>query len=158
MVVAVAVFLAALLWPRLERSAVRTRVEEVARAVETVRNAMLDHHATEGEWPPSAPPGEAPAPLTPLLDGAEPLRGAAFLLEVRRWSAVDRPTRPPGGVLGSIVPPGPPTPVELAAVTVHTAEEAVLAGLLDRFGSTRSFVRDTTWTLVFPGADPPVVP
>ena len=44
--------------------------------------------------------------------------------------------------------------IELGTVAVHTSEEWILAGLIERFGADRSFVRDTTWTLILrPGTD-----
>lgn len=41
-----------------------------------------------------------------------------------------------------------PRPVQLAGITVHAAEPALLAALLRAYGREDSFVRDTTWTLI----------
>ena len=75
--------------------------------------------------------------------------------------------QPPGGVEPLVQQPPtgfepvlPPTaapvadvevPVEtLGAVTVHAGDERVLAALLERFGASRSFIRERSWTLVLP--------
>jgi hypothetical protein len=42
----------------------------------------------------------------------------------------------------------PPRAVQLAGITVHAAEPALLAALLRTYGREDSFVRDTTWTLI----------
>ena len=56
-------------------------------------------------------------------------------------------------------PPEVPLPQPLVStsggITVHTAETALLAELLSRYGATSSFVRDSTWTLVLPRAGAP---
>jgi len=42
-------------------------------------------------------------------------------------------------------------PVEtLGVVTVNSDDGRLLAALLERFGASRSFVRDSSWTLVVP--------
>lgn len=48
----------------------------------------------------------------------------------------------------------PPPIATLGTITVTSADARVLAALLDRFGTARSFVRDSTWTLVLSGPGP----
>ena len=47
-----------------------------------------------------------------------------------------------------------PRAVQLAGITVHAGEPALLAALLRAYGRERSFVRDTTWTLILAPVSP----
>lgn len=53
------------------------------------------------------------------------------------------------------VPPPPPPIVALGAITVVSDDPRILATLLDRFGTSRSFVRESAWTLVLTREGPP---
>ena len=53
------------------------------------------------------------------------------------------------------VPPAPPPIVALGTITVVSEDPRILSALLDRFGTSRSFVRESAWTLVLTGGGPP---
>ena len=44
--------------------------------------------------------------------------------------------------------------MQLAGITVHAGEPSLLAALLRAYGRERSFVRDTTWTLILAPVSP----
>ena len=160
--------LAALLWPWMERWAFQDRVEAATEAVERTRTAMLDYREARGAWPPASEPGQVPDVMGPFLRGAVSFRGEGLLLQMRRWEALAAPEPSPAlppDAAERVEPPTdrpsegaeapPPRTVPLAGLTVHASEPALLAALLDAYGSAASFVRDTTWTLVLPRPGPP---
>lgn len=158
---------AAMAWPWLEHGAFLDRVEIVTAAVEDARTAVLRFREEEGAWPPAAEPGHPPEALAPYLQEAASFRGEGHLLEIAGWEVLQAPSRAPDLPTGaarsarareeplpdSVQVPGPEA-VPLVGLRVHAAEEAILAALLQAYGSTHSFVRDTTWTLIFPRSPP----
>lgn len=52
------------------------------------------------------------------------------------------------------LPPAGPHLAELGAVTVQARDERILAALLDRFGTARSFVRGDLWVYLLPPEAP----
>jgi hypothetical protein len=202
LLLAAAVVVVALLWPRWERRAFEERVEATTRAVDAAREALVTAHRAGGDWPPGSEPGRVPlARARAAVGEGDAVRAAGATLQVRRWTLLAPPgTLPPDGssagnpsgraptdeATGPGAPPGPgageeggseppagdaeadgpgdgepegaatslPRSVELAGITVHAAEPALLAALLRAYGRERSFVRDTTWTLVLAPASP----
>lgn len=152
-------------YPPLEHRAWERRVERVVSGVEAVKDAATRYRDDNGHWPGDAARRRVPADLAPLLPAGLELSTADYALRWRAWKVVEippQPVRPP--VDSSAAPPGelltaPPSPAdsmgtrppvvrEMGGIEVRSSEEGLLAALLDRFGAARSFVRDSTWTLV----------
>lgn len=167
----ITLILAALL-PTYRARAFARIVEEAVTDVETIRAVALRLVSAGGEWPDARPPGRIPAGATGAFDDTTMVR-EAYTLE---WRLVDRihyveaaPAPPRSGaffdddevpapeqnqavdpVPDSVAPELVPTVRREGAVVVHSPDELLLARLLRRFGPERSFVRDTTWTLMVP--------
>lgn len=163
LVLSMACFVAALVWPVVVRGDFEDRVEEVSGAVVAAREAMRAHREAEGRWPAPTDPGQVTVELDRYLPPGSELEGEGWRLRVRGWQTLEPPAaRPPVAVpVDPATPPGePPTEAEppsasvvpLAGLSVHSPEPALLAALLAEFGTARSFVRDTVWTLVLPRA------
>lgn len=168
----IAVVLAALL-PTYRVRAFERTVEEAVTDVEALRAAALRVVSASGQWPDARPPGRVPAGATGVFDNDTTMARGAYTLE---WRLVDRiqyvesasPPRRSGAFFDDDEVPAPaqsqsvdPVPDSVApelvpvvrtegALVVHSSDELLLAQLLRRFGPERSFVRDTTWTLVVP--------
>lgn len=154
--------MAALTYPRVERALMLRTADAVQADVETVQAAAAAHLAESGAWPASAEPGTVPVELTGRIPPGFSFQGEDYTLEWDRWQTVEdvAPTvvELPPEEYESSVPPTPTDsvpdleiPVEtLGAVTVHSSDDRILAALLERFGASRSFVLDRTWTLVLP--------
>ena len=146
-------------------------VEEVVTEVDVLRAAALDTRSTTASWPEASAVGEVPASLTAEYAGRTGFTFDDYSLEWRRLGVIEYVEAPPQPALDiadddesdSGVPPGnaisdlPPDSVgpelapvvrEIGAIVVHTGNESLLADLLTRYGTTVSYVRDTTWTLV----------
>jgi hypothetical protein len=180
LLLAAAAVAAALLWPRWERHAFQERVEETTRAVDATREALVTVHRANGLWPPEAAPGRVPPELDgTAAGGEEAFRAGDALLQVRRWTLLAPPATVPDGGSAEGTPArpaetgdaddttdeepeeaatSPPRPMQLAGITVHAGEPALLAALLRAYGQERSFVRDTTWTLILAPASPAAGP
>ena len=149
-----------LAWPRVERALLERRVLAAQADVEAVRTAAAALRTARQAWPRSAGPGEIPPDLAGLLPDGFSFRGSGYVLGWERWETVAAPPpeptpigfeellTPPLVPLADSVGPVLPEVGELAGVTVRARDTRLLAALLDRFGSQRSFVRDETWTLV----------
>lgn len=157
--------LAAIAYPRMERALMWRTVAGAEADVETVRAAAAAHRDETGGWPAPAEAGKVPAELAVRLPPGFSFQADAYTLEWSRWEMVDLAApvepepvlqRPPGGFEPVLPPTAAPVadvevPVEtLGAVTVHAGDERVLAALLERFGASRSFIRERSWTLVLP--------
>ena len=158
---------AAVAYPRTERALLWRTVAAAQADVETVRAAAAAYRAEAGGLPGPAEAGRVPAELEGRLPSGFSFLAGRYTLEWGRWETV-RPAEqaqqaeqpameePPGGVQPAPPPPDDPAqevqvPVEtLGTVTVHAQDERVLAALLERFGASRSFVREGSWTLVLP--------
>lgn len=151
---------ASLLYPIRKQRAFDDRVEAAVADVESLRSETQRLRDAEGVWPESAPTGELPAGsesagLTLVRD--------TYALEWTRWVSVELPQPDTSAIPPPDDEDNPPPEVPLpqplvstsGGITVHTAETALLAELLSRYGATSSFVRDSTWTLVLPRAGAP---
>lgn len=168
----IALILAALLPTYRARDFART-VEEAVVDVEALRAAALRLVSARGEWPDARPPGRVPAGATGAFDNDTTMVREAYTLEWRlfdRIRYVEAAGPPPRSgaffdddevpapeqspsvdpVPDSVAPELVPTVRREGAVVVHSPDELLLAQLLRRFGPERSFVRDTTWTLIVP--------
>jgi hypothetical protein len=157
--VAALTLVVALLYPRWGARAFRTRVASAVADVEALGVAARRLRASQGRWPTSAAPGEAPPELSGLAgpDGLFSRRDYTLLWTT--WEVVDSVEAPPE--------PGPPAaagdaprrsagprmlPITrvVGAVGVHASDDALLVELLRHYGSDVSFVLDTIWMLVLP--------
>jgi hypothetical protein len=152
--------LAALIRPLHERSALQTRMDETASAVERTREAVIRYRDQEGSWPPASEAGRPPDALVPFLRGAVDFDTEAYRLQIRQWAAVRRPAPLPFDpepadlpAAADTIPVPQPRAVTLTGLTVQASDPTVLATLLATYGHADSFVRDSTWTLVFPRRD-----
>lgn len=156
---------ASVAYPLLQHRAYERRVERVVSGVEAVKDAATRYRDRHGHWPGDAARRGIPADLAPLLPAALQLSTADYALRWRTWKVVEvppEPVRPP--VDSSAAPPSempnaplspadsvgtrPPFVGAMGGIEVRSSEDGLLAALLDRFGAARSFVRDSTWTLV----------
>jgi hypothetical protein len=163
--------MASVAYPPLEQRAYERRVERVVSGIEAVKDAATRYRDSNGHWPGDGGPREVPAELGPLLPSDLQLGTGEYELRWRVWKVVEIPPQPvPPPVDSSAPPPSmpdaapppaadsvgtrPPVVGEMGGIEVRSSEEGLLAALLDRFGTARSFVRDSTWTLVL-GPDSP---
>jgi hypothetical protein len=139
------VLFAALLVPQWRATAYEERIEAVVSGIESVLAGAESARDQTGAWPRSSPP-------TVLAPGLS-LPDSSTTLEWRRLESVVVPP-PPDAVLPESDDPGlePPMPTpeyfHRGAISVRTADDALLAVLLERYPA--SFVHDTVWTLLLP--------
>ncbi len=145
------VLFAALLVPQWRAAAVEERIESVVSGIESVLAGAESARDQTGAWPPSAP-------ATMLAPGLS-LPDSSTTLEWRRLASVVVPPPPRDNALPGAGDPGlgpsMPTPeyFHRGAISVSTADEALLAVLLERYPA--SFVHDTVWTLLLPRVQVP---
>jgi hypothetical protein len=152
-------------YPPLEHRAYEERVGRVVSSVQAVKDAATRYRDSNGHWPGDAGRRGVPVDLGQLIPAGLELSTAEYALRWRAWKVVEvppQPVRPP--VSSSAAPPRerptaplssadstgtrPPVVGEMGGIEVRSSEDGILAALLDRFGTARSFVRDSTWTLV----------
>lgn len=145
----------ALAGPWIQDASLRRRAEAVVSDVEAIRAAALRHRAAGATWPSDAEPGVLPAELLPFVPEGVRMIRPARVLDWDRWETV-RPSVARVTAEGAPPPTGP-APAdggtagpygEIAGITVHTTDTRILGRLLDRYGTGRTFVRDSSWTLV----------
>lgn len=154
--------LAALAYPRIRRERVLASADFVATDVDSLSAAARRYRAHTGAWPRHAPPGQLPAGLSTADTAGPTMTTPRYRLE---WNVWERPAPLASGrTPPDSTPPGTPprqdaaerpTPLldTLAGITVHGSDPRVLELLLERYGDARSFVRDSSWTLVLPDLD-----
>lgn len=165
-----ALVLAALV-PTFRARAFDRLVEAAAADVDALRVAAEGQRRVRGSWPPAAPSGVIPSGVSVAFQGDTTMAREEYALEWRLWDRVEQVEAPPGppevvvvdedevpmspaAVRPGDLPPdsvGPemmPIVTRVAGVVVHSANEALLAELLARYGPDASFVVDSTWTLV----------
>ncbi|MDX1646786.1 MAG: hypothetical protein R3304_06565 [Longimicrobiales bacterium] len=168
-----AVLVVAALLPTYRARAFQSSVAEAVADVDALRAAALRFVAATGEWPPARPPGSVPAGASGSFGGDTTMVRDAYMLQ---WTLLERVEHveapgPPTSAGASMVDDdeeplqdvrvrSDPPPDSAArgvllpvvrmegAVVVHSGDDLLLAELLRHFGDGRSFVRDTTWTLV----------
>lgn len=160
LVLAVACLGLALAYPAVARARMLRRVADVAANVDSLRAAADRYHRLRGAWPGRADAGVLPAELVGLAYGGLRMEAPGYRLAWEVWEIPAEPAaaQPPPDTLDGPLPPRPDTlrrtlpPTDsLAAVTVRTGDTRVLGLLLDRYGERRSFVRDSSWTLILRG-------
>ena len=150
----------ALAYPRLQERAFEQQLDGAVSAIETLRAAASAFLNQNRDWPAPSPAGVTPPELVSAFPAEQRLAVAGYSLEWNRWEIVDRaevvlPPEPvalsQGDSPGDSVPAGPTTLFRtMGGPTVYSGNSALLAGLLEHYGTRLSFVRDTTWTLVIP--------
>jgi len=144
--------------PALRHRSFAAELARAEEAVEALRAGAERRLTGEGSWPASAEPGVIPPDLADGFLRDTQLTGNGWSIQWTRWEVVDSVPAPPPPVdeLSGDAPPRDTGPAlegavrTIGAITVHAAEGRLLGELLARAGRERSFVRDTTWTLVLP--------
>lgn len=145
------VLFAALLVPQWRATAAEERIDSVVSGIESVLTGAESARDQTGAWPPSSP--------TTVLAPGLALPDSSTTLEWRRLESVVVPppapdTVLPGGDDLGLEPPMPtPEYFQRGAISVRTADDALLAVLLERYPA--SFVHDTIWTLLLPRVQVP---
>lgn len=147
----------ALAYPRIRRAALRDHIEQAVAHVQTVVDAAERFQGEQDRWPDLTATGEIPAELAAYLPPGFSFSQDGYQLDFDVWETAEEaptveppePRQPLDSIPDTIV--GPPTTLygSLAGVTVHSPEALILAGLLDHFGGSRSFLHAGRWTLVF---------
>ena len=151
-------------FPRLQERAFAQQLDGAVSAIEALRVAASNFEEQGLDWPAPSPPGVTPPELVSTFPAQYDLAADDYSLEWNRWETVDRQGRSEPGFPAparSVPAPqdSPPGSVpsllttrfrKIGSVTVYSGDPALLAGLLRHYGTSRSFVRDTTWTLVIP--------
>ena len=157
LVVAILCLALALVYPSIERSSVRREVDAAATDVEAVRAAAERYRARRGAWPPTAGRHALPAELAAAVPAKDSTRPPRYRLGWEVWEMLEEWEEPapvaPSGTRALPAPPDsvahpPPRVGAVAAIVVRSGDARVLAALLARYASGRSFVRDSTWALV----------
>lgn len=155
----------ALLYPAWSVRDSRAQIESAVADVETVLAAAREVREATNRWPTSAPPGEAPPELAALRGDGSVFARSAYTLGWTSWDVVDSvvaapaedPTPADDAPRVDAAPRMEPVVRRVGAVTIHTAEEHLLAELLSRYPDGESFVLDTMWLLMLPErAAPPL--
>ena len=149
--------LLALVYPTLRARDFRGSLAETVSEVEAVRAGARRFLQMNGSWPAPEAPGAIPPELAGLFPGDTGLAREKYTLQWGRWEVVDYVEAPPSNELRPVdAPPdsvGPelmPVVREIGGIILHSSDGALLAELLQHYGTDASFVRDTTWTLVLP--------
>ena len=162
-VLAVAALVAALVYPLLSLGRFQDEVDALQANVDLLRAEALEHLADAGDWPSDAEPGVVPPELVAALPPGYSFRSEAYSFDWNRWEVVDVPDAAPARpevpleddeIEADTLSPSPASFSSLASLSVHAADDRVLAALLAHYGVATSFVQDTTWTLVMPRKAP----
>lgn len=173
---AILALVAAALLPSYRARAFDGLVEAAVADVDALRQATTRTRASSGAWPPTVPPGIVPDGAAGIFPGDSALARTDYTLEWRLWERVEEAPAPARAPTPPVLDDdeAPPTAIPVAAdappdsaatemveivrtegsVVVHSSRRPLLAELLRYYGSDVSFVRDTTWTLVFTGDGP----
>jgi len=152
---ALMVLLIAMLLPTLRARSFERAVDDASADVETLRVAATRSFRATGRWPQGAELGVIPTELAGAFQGDTLLVRDAYAVQWRLWARIDhvpeppRPSAPDADAPPDTVQPGTvPVVRGLPAVVVHSTDASLLAELVRRYGSTSSFARDSSWTLV----------
>ncbi len=150
----------ALVYPRLQERAFEQQLDGAVSAIETLRAAASAFLNQNRDWPAPSPAGVTPPELVSAFPPEYRLAVEGYALEWNRWEIVDLPEivlPPESEELSQEDLPGDSVPTRptalfrtLGGLTLYAGNSALLARLLEHYGASLSFVRDTTWTLVIP--------
>ncbi len=150
----------ALAYPSIARARMLRRVDDVATNVDSLCAAADRYHRIRGAWPRRATAGTLPDELAGLAYDGLRMEGPGYRLAWEVWEmrAGPAPAEPRPDSLDMGPPPQPdtlrrtmPRIDSMPAVTVRTGDARILGLLLDRYRNQRSFVRDSSWTLILGG-------
>ncbi len=152
---AVLALVASLVWPVLRRASFERRVARAIHDVDAVRASARRYQSRYGTWPPGALPGRIPPELAAELPAEVRFTSDGYRLLWNRWSAVAPEAAPPvADQMTDSLGATHPTVVSLGSITLRTADPSLLAALLDHYGPSVSFARDSSWTLMVQPTDP----
>jgi hypothetical protein len=145
----------ALVYPTMRGRSFDGVVRDAISTVDAMRAAALRSRSERGSWPEPTAPGEVPVELRGALPPGDALMRAGYTLQWSRWNVLEEMEAPPS----DDPPPADEAPSsaepilvdvvrDIGAISLHSADDALLAELLGHYGSEISFVRDSTWTLV----------
>lgn len=157
MAIAALVVLLALLLPTLRARSFGFEVSAATADVERLSTAARGIRNETGSWPPGQDPGRIPDEVRGAFAGDTGWVRSGYTLQWMTLETVERveATSPTfsmpadaDAVPDSVGPEMVDTVVQVGAVSVHSANDALLASLMTSYGTDVSFVRDTVWTLV----------
>jgi hypothetical protein len=145
---------AALLYPAWSTRGFRERVATAVADVEAVSGAARRSLEQSGRWPNPAPPGMAPTELAGLSGEGGAFSRTDYRVGWASWNVVDSvevvqpppaPEDTPPETMGRVMAP---VSRSVGAVSVHSADPALLAELSEHFAGEPTFVLDPMWLLV----------
>lgn len=157
LILAVVAVALALAYPSLQRSSIRREADAAVADVDTVRAAAERYRERTGAWPSARGAHALPPELASSLPSAAGRGQPRYRLGWALWEILEepeateplQPPRTPGRLaVPDTVAPTPPVVGKLAGIMVRSGDARVLAELLLRYAAERSFVRDSTWTLI----------
>lgn len=153
LVLAALLVFVALLSPRWRARASAQHVGAAVHAVNAIRTEAEEVLDATGAWPPSSDGTDLAPDVVPEDSGVtfEWRRIASAV--VPRPADVEATFPEMSDELGPEPPVAVPEYFARGAISVHTGNEAVLGGLLERYPG--SFVHDTVWTLLLPRVSAP---
>jgi len=157
LILAVATIGLALALPAIRQQRVRRAAAAAGAEVDSVRAAAERYRARVGSWPAAVASHQLPPALAAALPDTAVSSTRPYRIGWRVWELLEEweepspeqpvitadPLPPP-----DTLPPPPPQIRELAGIVVRSADPRILAALLARYDDERSFVRDSTWTLL----------
>ena len=163
--------LLAVIYPTVKRAAFHRSLDGTIAAVDALRIAAEANLAETGAWPADAPVEMVPAELAGRLPAEFTFVTELFTLDWELWETVREPEAAPEFEVEDVAPIRGRTNLDiqvpdvspvatatvstLAGITLRSADEPLLASLLERFGDRRSFVGPGTWTLILIAPEAP---
>ena len=150
----------ALAYPWTRRERVLARVDAVAVDVDSLGAAARRYHERTGTWPHATPAGVLPEELAAPAPVGLTMAAPRYRLEWDVWERIAEPVADQAAADSVLAGPPPqqdtlarstPRVDTLAGITVHVDDARIRGLLLERYGEERSFVRDSSWTLVLHG-------
>ena len=154
--------LAAFIYPTARARAFRGRVDTASFEIESLRSGAQSVFSRTGEWPIPGNPGDIPRGLSGAFRSDSSLVRADYTIQWTQWEIVEQEEAPPSVAqlpADADAPPDTVGPIfvpvvrSVGGIVVHSADRALLAELLARYGDAASFVRDTMWTLIVTDGD-----
>lgn len=150
----------ALLYPTLRARTFQVVLSETLGDVEALRSGASRFWENNGSWPTPSGPGAIPPELIGMFPGHSTLTRDEYSLQWTSWEIVTMTERvvttvelePDDQAPDSAAVELVPVVSDIGGVVLYSTNQDLLAELLSSYGSTASFVRDTTWTLVVPRA------
>lgn len=147
---------AALAVPLLRARAFDATLDQAVLDVDVLEGGARGIFDRSGEWPTDTGIGEIPQGLHGAFPADTTLARDSYSLQWRVLESADRVAAPAAAPLpedADAAPDSVPTATvyeirTLGRILLHSSDDELLAELLSHYGNERSFVRDSTWTLV----------